>query len=264
MLEHCDFEEQKTVVGDDGYLRPDMIVHLPGGGQVVIDSKVPLDAFLQYIEADDDDAPRCCWRSTPSSCAPTSTSWRRRSTGSSSTARPSSSWPSSRVSRCWPPPSTPIRHCKSTRWTSGSSWPRRTPWWPRCALSPSRGSRRRWPRTPARCGTWGRNSTSAFASGRDTCRRSRRASPRASTRTTAPSARSSQRVLVTARKFPSLGVVGGEHAEITELTPIESAPRHLQSVWADDEDDESGAVQQNILPLPDSTNTGPRSERRPG
>ena len=58
MLEHCDFEEQKTVAGEDGFLRPDMVVHLPGGGQVVIDSKVPLDAFLQFIEADDDEARR--------------------------------------------------------------------------------------------------------------------------------------------------------------------------------------------------------------
>ena len=58
MLEHCDFEEQKTMASEDGSVRPDMVVHLPGGGEVVIDSKVPLEAFLQYTEADDDDARR--------------------------------------------------------------------------------------------------------------------------------------------------------------------------------------------------------------
>jgi DNA recombination protein RmuC len=55
MAEHCDFEEQRSTTTEDGLLRPDMIVHLPGGGQVVIDSKVPLDAFLNFTESDDED-----------------------------------------------------------------------------------------------------------------------------------------------------------------------------------------------------------------
>jgi DNA recombination protein RmuC len=68
------------------------------------------------------------------------------------------------------------------------------------------------------------------------------------------------RVLVTARKFPSLGVVGrGERAEIAELSQIETAPRHLQPVEPEDDEAEGegdcdgGVVQQNILPLPDGT-----------
>ena len=56
------------------------------------------------------------------------------------------------------------------------------------------------------------------------------------------------RVLVTARRFPSLGVVGSERAEIAELSSIEIAPRHLQAV---EPDDEREAEQQNILPLSD-------------
>ena len=55
MAEHCDFEEQRSATTEDGILRPDMIVHLPGGGHVVIDSKVPLDAFLNFTESDDED-----------------------------------------------------------------------------------------------------------------------------------------------------------------------------------------------------------------
>jgi DNA recombination protein RmuC len=56
MLSHCDFDEQVTTTTDDGRLRPDMIVHVPGGGEIVVDAKVPLEAFLQLIDADDDES----------------------------------------------------------------------------------------------------------------------------------------------------------------------------------------------------------------
>jgi DNA recombination protein RmuC len=53
MVEHCHFTEQQTINGDEGRLRPDVIVQLPGGKQVVIDAKVPLDAYLRALEAPD-------------------------------------------------------------------------------------------------------------------------------------------------------------------------------------------------------------------
>jgi DNA recombination protein RmuC len=56
MLSHCDFDEQVSTLSDEGRLRPDMIVHVPGGGEIVVDAKVPLEAFLNLIDADDDDA----------------------------------------------------------------------------------------------------------------------------------------------------------------------------------------------------------------
>jgi DNA recombination protein RmuC len=56
MLSHCDFDEQVSTATDEGRLRPDMIVHVPGGGEIVVDAKVPLEAFLQLIDADDDAA----------------------------------------------------------------------------------------------------------------------------------------------------------------------------------------------------------------
>jgi DNA recombination protein RmuC len=56
MLEHCDFEEQVHVVGDDRSLRPDMIVRMPDGRQLVVDVKTPLDAYLAAIEADSDES----------------------------------------------------------------------------------------------------------------------------------------------------------------------------------------------------------------
>jgi len=55
MVEHCDFTEQEhTVSGDGGVLRPDMVVHLAEGRQLVVDVKTPLDAYLAAVEAPDD------------------------------------------------------------------------------------------------------------------------------------------------------------------------------------------------------------------
>jgi DNA recombination protein RmuC len=57
MLEHCDFVEQPTSTGhDDARQRPDAIVTLPGGAQIIIDAKVPFTAYLDAHEAADDDA----------------------------------------------------------------------------------------------------------------------------------------------------------------------------------------------------------------
>lgn len=55
MIEHCDFAEQVTVQGEDGALRPDMIVNMPDGRQLVVDVKTPLDAYLSAVEATTDE-----------------------------------------------------------------------------------------------------------------------------------------------------------------------------------------------------------------
>ena len=54
MLEHCDFDLQPTAVGDAGRLRPDLVVHLPGQHSIVVDAKVPLEAFLDAQTAADE------------------------------------------------------------------------------------------------------------------------------------------------------------------------------------------------------------------
>jgi len=63
MAEHCDFVRQETLAGNgsgdgrgDGALRPDLVVRLPAGRSIVIDAKAPLDAYLDALEADGEEA----------------------------------------------------------------------------------------------------------------------------------------------------------------------------------------------------------------
>ena len=53
---HCDFVEQVYTEGEDSVLKPDMIINLPGNSHVVVDSKLPLDAYLLALETDDETA----------------------------------------------------------------------------------------------------------------------------------------------------------------------------------------------------------------
>ena len=55
MMLHCDFVEQQSADGDDGRLRPDLIVKLPGGRQIVVDSKAPITAYMEAHEATTDE-----------------------------------------------------------------------------------------------------------------------------------------------------------------------------------------------------------------
>jgi len=52
MVAHCDYTEQVSVETEEGRLRPDMMVHLPAGREIVVDSKVSLDAYLDAISED--------------------------------------------------------------------------------------------------------------------------------------------------------------------------------------------------------------------
>lgn len=55
MLQYCDFNEQETVTTEDVRIRPDMIVRLPGNRTIVVDSKVPFDAFYESISTTDEE-----------------------------------------------------------------------------------------------------------------------------------------------------------------------------------------------------------------
>jgi DNA recombination protein RmuC len=54
MLDHCDFAEQTSVDTEDGKLRPDLTVRLPGGKVIIVDAKAPLMAYLAATECDDE------------------------------------------------------------------------------------------------------------------------------------------------------------------------------------------------------------------
>jgi DNA recombination protein RmuC len=57
MLQHCDFTEKTTVSSDErGRQTPDLVITLPGGASIVVDSKVPIDAYLRAMDATDDAA----------------------------------------------------------------------------------------------------------------------------------------------------------------------------------------------------------------
>jgi DNA recombination protein RmuC len=56
MVEYCDFQTQQSVDSEQGQLRPDLVVNLPGGKNIVVDSKAPLAAFLESLDAPDDTA----------------------------------------------------------------------------------------------------------------------------------------------------------------------------------------------------------------
>lgn len=58
MVEHCDFYEQEQRDTEQGRMRPDMVVRLPGGREIVVDVKTPLDAYLSAVEAPDEAARR--------------------------------------------------------------------------------------------------------------------------------------------------------------------------------------------------------------
>ncbi|GGP15607.1 hypothetical protein GCM10012278_75980 [Nonomuraea glycinis] len=54
LVERCDFDTQVHLADSEGSLRPDMLIHLSGGKHVVVDSKVPMAAFMSAIEAVDE------------------------------------------------------------------------------------------------------------------------------------------------------------------------------------------------------------------
>jgi DNA recombination protein RmuC len=268
MLEHCDFEEQKTVAGEDGSIRPDMVVHLPGGGQVVIDSKVPLDAFLQFTEADDDDARRgflvkhAKQLRTHIEQLAKKEYWKQFECSPEFVVAFIPGEPLLAAALDTDPAlqeealhkrvilATPNTLVAALR-TIALSWQQET------LAENAREVKDLGAELYERLRIW--------TGHMQALQKSLSSSVDAYNRAVGSL---ESRVLVTARKFPSLGVVGSERADIAELSTIEAAPRHLQAVEPDDDDgaeaggEQGEVLQQNILPLSESAGNAPR--RLPG
>ncbi|HEX3227549.1 MAG TPA: DNA recombination protein RmuC, partial [Pyrinomonadaceae bacterium] len=54
MVQYCDFNEQSTITNEDGRIRPDLIVRLPGNRTIVVDAKVPFEAFYESVTTSDE------------------------------------------------------------------------------------------------------------------------------------------------------------------------------------------------------------------
>ena len=108
LVDRCDFSEQVRLA--DGAQRPDLVVHLVGGRQVVVDAKVPLDAYLDATSTDDE-AER---RAAPRAPRPPAPPARRRLSSQALLARAAGDprvrrAVRARPSRSWRPRSTPTR-----------------------------------------------------------------------------------------------------------------------------------------------------------
>jgi DNA recombination protein RmuC len=249
MAEHCDFEEQRSTTTADGLLRPDMIVHLPGGGQVVIDSKVPLDAFLHFTEAEDEDERKAFLRKhanqlrTHVDQLAKKEYWRQfdRSPefvvafipGESLLAAACEADPGLQDHALGKgivlaTPNTLVAALK----TIALSWQQET-------LAENA-------REVRELGAELYERLRVMTGHMQSLQRSLTSSVEAYNKAVGSF---ESRVLVTARKFPSLGVVGMQSGEIDELAPIEKAPRHLQTYQPDLYDDEVG--QSTIVALPE-------------
>ncbi len=252
MLEHCDFDEQVSTTTEDGRLRPDMIVHMPGGRDMVVDAKVPLDAFLKLIDADDDQsrglfamqhakqvrshvdqlAKKEYWRQfeSPQQVVAFIPGDQLLSAAYESDPMLQEYAMSNGVLL-----TTPTMLIALLR-TVAFGWQQET-------LAESA-------REVQKLGAELYDRLRVMTGHMQTLQRSLTSSVEAYNKAVGSL---ESRVLVSARRFPSLGVMSGEAAEIGELAPIEAAPRHLQAV----EDDEDEGVGPTILTLPEGeANTG--------
>jgi DNA recombination protein RmuC len=258
MMEHCDFEEQKSAATEEGLLRPDMIVHLPGGGEVVIDSKVPLDAFLQFSEADDEQQRRALLEKHARQLRTHVDQLAKKEYWKEFEGSPEF------VMAFIPGESLLAAACDADPTLQDHALSRRIVLvTPNTLVAALRTIALSWQQE-----TLAENARQVQQLGAELYERLRTMTGHMQSlqRSLSSSVEAynkavgslETRVLVSARKFPGLGVVGNESEEIAQLSPVEAAPRRLQAVeMLSEEDEVSGTGDQNILALPEGgTSTG--------
>jgi DNA recombination protein RmuC len=238
MLEHCDFEEQVSTSTEEGRLRPDMIVRMPGDRRMVVDAKVPLEAFLKLIDAEDDED-RAALQAAHA---------RQLRTHVDQLAK-KEYWKQFEHSPDQVVAFIPGDQLLSAAYESDPTLQEHAMangvflTTPTMLIALLRSVAFGW-----RQETLAENAREVQKLGSEMYERLRTMSTHLQrlqrSLTASVSAYNDavgsleSRVLVSARRFPELGVVGTETDEIVELTPIAAAPRHLQAVELVGHDDE--------------------------
>jgi DNA recombination protein RmuC len=255
MLAHVDFDEQQSTASEGGLLRPDMVVHLPGGGEVVIDSKVPLDAFLHFTEAQNEEDRKIFLTKHARQLRTHIDQLAKKEYWKQYDGSPEF------VVAFIPGESLLAAACEADATLQEYALNKRVVLaTPNTLVAALRTIALSW-----RQDTLAENAREVKELGAELYERLRTWTGHMQSlqKSLASSVEAynkavgslESRVLVTARKLPGLGVIDGTSAQIQELTPIEAAPRRLQAVeLMDDEDDLDTST---ILSLPEgNANTG--------
>jgi DNA recombination protein RmuC len=257
MLAHVDFEEQHTTTSEGGLLRPDMVVHLPGGGEVVIDSKVPLDAFLHFTEAQNEEDRKSFLTKHGRQLRTHIEQLAKKEYWKQYDGSPEF------VIAFIPGEPLLAAACEADATLQDFALNKRVVLaTPNTLVAALRTIALSW-----RQDTLAANAREVKELGAELYERLRiwTGHMQSLQKSLASSVEAynkavgslESRVLVTARKLPGLGVLDGASAQIEELAPIESSPRHLQAVELIDDEDETG--ESTLWSLPEggaSTGTG--------
>jgi DNA recombination protein RmuC len=250
MLEHCDFDEQVSTDTDEGRLRPDMIVHVPGGGEIVVDAKVPLDAFLKLIDADTDEERRIQQaahaRQLRTHVDQLSKKEYWKQFGQAPQQVVAFIPGDQLLSAAYESDPTLQEHAMANNVLLTT---------PTMLIALLRAAAFGWrqeslaenARHVQELGAELYDRLRVMTSHLQTLQRSLTASVGAYNKAIGSL---ETRVLVTARQFPELGVVGHEAEGFADLTPIEASPRLLQAVEFSSEDDEGEDAQIEFIPPP--------------
>ena len=249
MLAHVDFDEQQSTPSDGGVLRPDMVVHLPGGGEVVIDSKVPLDAFLHFTEAQNEEDRKNFLTKHARQLRTHIDQLAKKEYWKQYDGSPEF------VVAFIPGEPLLAAACEADTTLQEYALNKRVVLaTPNTLVAALRTIALSW-----RQDTLAENAREVKELGAELYERLRTWTGHMQSlqKSLASSVEAynkavgslESRVLVTARKLPGLGVIDGTSAQIQELTPIESAPRRLQAVELIDDEDDLGTP--TILSLPE-------------
>jgi DNA recombination protein RmuC len=143
MVAHCDFYEQEQIDTEEGRMRPDMVVRMPDRREIIVDAKTPLHAYLDAIDANDDETRQ-------QFLAQHTRHVRERIRELASKSYWSQFKNSPDFVVLFIPGEQFLNAALECDMPSSKKlcWPRRLAWWPCCVPSPMVGARKNWPKMP--------------------------------------------------------------------------------------------------------------------